>query len=101
MVIVSVLYPLAGGVRFDLGYYMDSHIPLVERLLKPMGLRQTRVFESTAPGLDAEFGIIAELFFDTAEELNAALAAHGAETQADIPNFTDATPVIWMGRVLM
>ncbi len=102
MVIVSVLYPLPSGTRFDLDYYMNSHIPLVERLLNPMGLRQTRVFQAAAtPGSESEFGIIAELFFDTGEELHAALAAHGAETQADIPNFTDAKPIIWMGRVLI
>jgi uncharacterized protein (TIGR02118 family) len=102
VVIVSVLYPLAGGKRFDLDYYMNTHIPLVERLLIPAGLKQTKVFQSAVtPGTEPEFGIIAELFFDTAEELHAALAAHGPETQADIPNFTDATPIIWLGRVLM
>jgi hypothetical protein len=28
-----------------------------------------------------------------------ALKAHGAETQADIPNFTDVAPVILIGEV--
>jgi hypothetical protein len=31
---------------------------------------------------------------------NCALAAHGPETQADIPNFTDAVPIIQISEVI-
>jgi uncharacterized protein (TIGR02118 family) len=41
----------------------------------------------------------AELRFDDMDSANRALGAHGAETQADIPNFTDVTPVILIGEV--
>jgi uncharacterized protein (TIGR02118 family) len=43
---------------------------------------------------------MADLFFDDLESLTAALAAHGAETQADIPNFTDSIPVIQTSELL-
>ena len=35
------------------------------------------------------------------ETSRAALAAHGAETQADIPNFTDVAPVIQISEVVV
>lgn len=33
MVKVSVFYPNGKSTRFDIGYYCDRHIPLVQRLL--------------------------------------------------------------------
>jgi uncharacterized protein (TIGR02118 family) len=44
--------------------------------------------------------VIAELFFDDMESLTAALVAHGAETQADIPNFTDSTPIVQISETV-
>lgn len=101
MFAVTVFYPLAGGKKFDLDYYMNSHVPLVKELLEPMGLRQTRILRGVpSGGQDAEFGVMAALFFDDETSLMAALAEHGPRTQADIPNFTDATPHIQISEVL-
>ena len=43
---------------------------------------------------------IAELFFDDMDSLMAALFAHGTETQADIPNYTDSIPVVQISEML-
>jgi uncharacterized protein (TIGR02118 family) len=96
MMIISVLYPVTPDTTFDMDYYLTSHVPLVRRLLEPMGLRDTRVLTS-AP--DSPYPVIAELTFDDLDSLNAALAAHGAETQDDIPNFTNVTPLIQISEV--
>lgn len=101
MYAVTVFYPLSGGARFDLDYYMNKHVPLVKELLEPMGLRQTRILRGVpSGGQDPEFGVMAALFFDDEASLMAALAAHGPVTQADIPNFTDAVPHIQFSEVL-
>jgi hypothetical protein len=42
--------------------------------------------------------LIAELRFDDMVTTERALAAHGPETQADIPNFTDLAPIIIIGE---
>lgn len=97
MMIISVLYPVTADNTFNLDYYLTSHVPLVKRLLEPMGLRETRVLSA---GPEAAFPVIAELSFDDLDSLNAALAAHGPETQADIPNFTDVIPVIQISEVV-
>ena len=103
MVVVSVYYPLAGGKKFDLDYYLDSHVPWVKELLEPMGMREIRIHQGVAPapGAEPEFGYIADLYFDSMDEMNAALAEHGPKTQADIPNFTDCTPIIQISNVLV
>lgn len=102
MVVISVMYPLGEGSRFDMDYYVNSHLPLVCRLLEPMGQREVRIYRGLSNGGSGrpEYGVIAELLFDDVESVNAALAAHGAETQADIPNFTDAIPVIQISEVV-
>jgi len=41
---------------------------------------------------------VADLRFDDMEATRRALTAHGAETQADISNFTNVTPVILIGE---
>lgn len=101
MHVVTVFYPLGGGKRFDVDYYMNTHVPLVKELLEPMGLRRTQLLRAAASGDDdPEFGIMATLYFDDEASLMAALAAHGPVTQADIPNFTDAVPHIQFSEVL-
>lgn len=93
MIVVSVLYP--AGPDFDMTYYQKSHLPLVRRLLEPMGMQSLSYYR---PDGDAPFQLIAELRFPDRATTDAALAAHGPETQADIPNFTAAVPVILIGQ---
>ncbi|MCC5999324.1 MAG: EthD family reductase [Pararhodobacter sp.] len=97
MFVVSVLYPNTEGKHFDLDYYTGRHLPLVHRLLDPKGLRSLTYYQP-APG--APFRLVAEMRFDDGKAARAALSAHGAETQADIPNFTDEAPIILMAPLV-
>ena len=102
MISVLVLYPNLPGSRFDMDYYVKRHLKLVRDRLNPMGLRSISIISEAAldpasPGPQA-YRLVADLRFDTMEATRKALAAHGPETQADIPNFTDVTPVIMIGE---
>ena len=46
MIVVSVTYP--AGCRFDLDYYMQTHIPLVRSRWADFGLSELRVFGGVA-----------------------------------------------------
>lgn len=92
MIVVSVLYP--SGPALDLDYYRQHHLPLVRRLLAPMGMQSLVWMQPDQP---APYQLVVELRFADRATTDAALAAHGPETQADIPKFTHAQPVIMIG----
>ena len=49
--IVSVIYRLEPGQKFDVEYYMNSHIPLVASRLEPLGLKSAKVLHGIgSPG---------------------------------------------------
>ncbi len=101
MIKVSVLYPKKDGGRFDMDYYLATHMPLVrQRLgatLKGMSVEQG--LAGGAPGSPAPFAAMGHLLFDTIGAFQSAMAAHGAEFMADIPNFTNIEPTIQVGEV--
>ncbi len=103
MVLVSVLYPNQPGTRFDERYYLDEHIPLVRRRWETMGLTDLRLLRGTATpdGGPAPYRVMALLTFASADALQKAAAAHGAEIFGDIPNFTDAQPAAQVNEALI
>ena len=99
---VSVLYPATANSRFDLDDYLNRHTPMVEALLGPAlrGVQIDRGIAGFAPGSPAPFHMACHLLFDSAQAFAAAFGPHNAVIQADIVNYTDITPVIWMNEVL-
>jgi uncharacterized protein (TIGR02118 family) len=102
MISVMVLYPNKPGSRFDLDYYVNRHLPLVRARLEPMGMVAMTYAVEAALDVSTDlqpYRLVADLRFDDMDATRRALAAHGPETQADIPNFTDIAPVIFIGEV--
>jgi uncharacterized protein (TIGR02118 family) len=103
MISILVLYANKPGSKFDHEYYTSQHLPLVRRLLEPMGMRSLTFVKEAAldPAAPPQaYQLIAELRFDSMESTKLALTAHGAETQADIANFTDVEPIIVIGELV-
>jgi uncharacterized protein (TIGR02118 family) len=94
--IVSVMYQIGAGNKFDIDYYLKTHMPLVGSLLKPMGLKDAQVLRGVGSpgGGPAAYHIIALLDFESLDKFTAAADAHGAAIFGDIPNFTDVQPTI-------
>ncbi len=99
---ITVLYETVEGSKFDLDYYMATHMPLVDEKFKPFGLRSWRVLKGvgTPFGGEAKFGIIANLEFDTAQQFKDAVAAEGGPVFGDVPNFTNITPIVVIGDLV-
>jgi uncharacterized protein (TIGR02118 family) len=102
MIIVSVMYPATEGARFDMDYYLKTHVPLVGARWNPLGLREAKVLRgSSAPGGGApKYSVIALLTFDSAQDFQRAVEQHGKEVLGDIPNFTNVQPVVQINDVL-
>lgn len=102
MIHVTVLYPLQEGARFDMDYYLNRHIPLVETRLQ--GAVKKVIVEKglggAAPGTPPAYTVVSHLAFDSVEAFNAAFAPHAAELLADIPNYTDLEPVFQISEVV-
>ncbi|KAI1259440.1 hypothetical protein F5Y18DRAFT_409404 [Xylariaceae sp. FL1019] len=94
--IMSVVYP--AGTKFDMDYYLATHMPLVQKKWAPYGLKAWKVHEYTTP--DAAYTVQANLEWESEEACEKAKAApEGAEVFGDVPNFSDKTPSVWGGDV--
>jgi len=102
MIKFNVLYPNAPGLRFDHAYYRDTHMPMVARLLGDACLSYTvdRGVAGGAPGAASPFAASCSIYCESLEKLQKAIGPHVQEIQADIPNYTDATSVVWISDVV-
>lgn len=101
MVKVSVLYPNEDGKKFDMDYYLESHIPLVRKLL---GAACTNVavdqgIAGGTPGSKAPYAAIGHLFFDTIEDFMSSFGPNANAITSDIPNYTDTTPLVQVNEI--
>ena len=103
MIKVSVLYQNADDKKFDMAYYCNRHIPMVKQKLGAACKSMTvdAGLGGGGPGAPAAFVAMCHLGFDSAEAFQAALAPHAQEIMGDIPNYTDAQPVIQISQVKM
>ena len=94
--IVSVMYQVGGGQKFDLDYYMKTHIPMVYARFGAFGLNKIEVLRGTGSpsGEAAQYHVIALLDFNADDGFATAVDAHGHEVMGDIPNFTDTQPTL-------
>lgn len=95
---ITVTYPNQDGARFDLDYYVGTHLPLVEKHFKAHGLKGWRVLKAVgAPFGEPAYSVICTLEFDTGDQFRAAVAAEGEVVFGDVPNFTDTSPTVVIG----
>ena len=101
MIIVSVLYPNGSGSRFDLDYYLQQHMPMVQkRLGAPLKrVAVERGLAGAAPGAPPPFLAAAHLYFDSVEAFQNAFGPHAEPILADVPNYTNTKPVIQISEV--
>lgn len=101
MIKVSVFYPYAEGKRFDMAYYCNSHMPMVQQRLGPAckGIAVESGLASAAPGSPPPYVAMGHMYFDSLEEFQAAYAANMDEFVADVPRYTDIQPVVQVSEV--
>lgn len=94
MIRVSVMYPNKDGAKFDHDYYREKHMALVRRSMGD-AVKRIEVDKGMSGGGDgqpAPFVAIGHIYFDSMEDVQAAMAKGGGEAMADLPNFTDIQP---------
>ena len=105
MVKISVFYSNDNTSRFDMDYYLNSHIPRCVELFsaKPgyLGVSVEKGINAGAPGTDAPYLAMAHFLFSSVEEFQATFAANAAALQADVANYTDISPALQISEVLL
>lgn len=103
MIKVSVLYANAPGVRFDHDYYRNRHLPLLQARMGDACKRYTidKGLAGGAPGAAAPFVALCHIYCDSLDSFQAGFGPHAAEIMADIPNYTDVTPVVQISEVVV
>lgn len=92
MIRLSVLYPKGDDKTFDHDYYRDRHVPLCARTWEPEGVEIDR-------GVDGPYEAAVHVLFKSQDAMNAALSKSG-ELMADVPNYTNITPVMQISQVV-
>ncbi len=105
MIRVSILYPNRKGSRFDLRYYLETHMPLSIKLLGAHpGFRGVTVdhgVAGAAPGTEPAHIAMCHFLFRSSDDFMQAFMPHAQALQHDIPRYTDVTPVIQFNDVVL
>ena len=75
MIKVSVMYPNGEGKKFNMDYYLNSHVPLVSKTLGDalQIASYDKGLGGGAPGSPATYVVIANFYFNSMEEFGKAL----------------------------
>lgn len=100
---VSVMYPNTPGARFDHDYYRDRHMPFVKNRMGEKCKYYTvdKGLAGGEPNAPATYVGMCHIFCDSVEAFEAGFGPHAKEILADIPNYTDLSPVIQISEVVV
>ena len=103
MIKVSVMYPNKPGARFDHEYYRDKHMPLVKSRLGDTCKYYTvdKGLSGEVPEAPAPYVAMCHIFCDSVEAFQSGFGPHVEEIMADIPKYTDLSPVIQISEVIV
>ena len=103
MIKVTVMYPNKSGARFDHTYYRDKHMPLVQARMGKNCKHYSvdKGLAGGAPGAPAPYVAMCHIFCDSVEAFQSGFGPHEQEIMADIPKYTDLSPVIQISEVVV
>ena len=103
MIKISIFYPNTPGARFDMDYYLHTHMPMsIEKLSASQGFRGVSVERGVGgadPGSAPTYIAMCHYLFDSAEDFLAAFQQHADFLQRDIANYTDLQAIIQFSAV--
>lgn len=91
---VSVAYPRTPDIKFDMSYYLSTHMPLVVKNWEKHGLVRWEIIQHHE---SSPYAVQALLYFKDEGAFDKAAAEDREEPFGDIPNFTNAKPEVWKG----
>jgi uncharacterized protein (TIGR02118 family) len=91
---VTVLYPSSEGSTFDMDYYREKHMAIVNRVMRPERVEIDRA-------VDGPFMAIGHFYFPSQEAMQAGMGGPDiGDAMADVPNYTNVQPQIQISEIL-
>ena len=102
LVKVSILYPFAEGKTFDIQYYETKHMPMVASFLGPNLVKYTieKGLASGIPNTPLPFMAIGTFYIKSLSDYQTAIGPNRDAIRADISNYTNISPVIFVSEVV-
>ena len=99
---VSVLYPNGENKTFDMDYYCNTHLPMVNELLGDFlkGATVEKGLGGATPGSTAPFAGMGNMYFDSVEDFGKAFGPNAEKIMGDLPNFTNIEPIVQVSEVM-
>jgi uncharacterized protein (TIGR02118 family) len=105
MITISIMYPYAKGARFDVSYYVNTHMPMSIKLASAhpgfKGVSVERGVAGVMPGSDPAYVMMTHFTFTSVEDFWAATKPNAETLQNDMSNYTDIQPVMQFNEVLI
>ncbi len=99
---MTILYPNTDGNTFDMEYYKNTHIPLLEELLGEQ-LKRVEIDKGIAGAMPDDpipYVAIGYLYFDRLTDYYTSFGPHSDKIIGDIPNYTNIEPIVQISQVL-
>ncbi|MBX2896440.1 MAG: EthD family reductase [Cyclobacteriaceae bacterium] len=99
---ISIIYPYAEGKTFDIAYYETKHMPMVAALLGSNLVKYTieKGVASGIPNTPLPFMAIGTFYVKSLSDYQAAIAPNREAIRSDFPNYTNASPIIFISEVI-
>ena len=105
MIRISILYPNNKGSRFDIPYYVETHMPISIKLLSAhpgfKGVSVEHGLGGATPGSEPAYIAMCHFLFTSVEDFLASFMPNAPALQGDMLNYTDIEPIIQFNEVLI
>ncbi|OHE92051.1 hypothetical protein CORC01_12632 [Colletotrichum orchidophilum] len=97
----TILYPNEADAKYDIDYYVNSHMPLAAATWAAAGVKSWKVtkYAASADGKEPKYAFGGILIFDSVESIQKALTSpETAKVLQDVPNYSNKEPVFLIGE---
>lgn len=102
-VTVTILYPTEPNATYDLEYYKNFHMPLMQKHWTKYGLKRWSIskFLRNTDGSSVPYVFYGVIELESAEKLKAAFADAAWEEMAnDVKRYTSVRPIMLVGELV-
>jgi len=98
---ISVFYPNTEGARFDIDYYCNNHMPMVQRMLGDVckGTAVDYGLGGGGPDEPPMFFAVGHILVESLEDFQKAIAENQEKLGADLANYTTVQPQIQINEI--